>query len=176
MSLKKSLEVMARYNQWMNINLFDVLDGVNDRELNTDRGAFFGSILGTLNHILVADVIWLKRFIQHGNYGALDELRSWRQPNELGDTLYQDIDGLKRARAQMDMMLIGLTNEMSETELSGAMGYHDMAGVAHRKHIGHLLMHVFNHQTHHRGQVTTLLSQLGIDPGVTDLGAMLPEV
>ncbi|MFT5012395.1 MAG: putative damage-inducible protein DinB, partial [Dinoroseobacter sp.] len=54
--------------------------------------------------------------------------------------------------------------------------FHDMAGVSHRKHLGRLLLQVFNHQTNHRGQVTTILSQLGIEPGVTDLGAMLPEV
>lgn len=176
MSLKKGLEVMARYNQWMNTNLFDVTAGMPPRELSADRGAFFGSILGTLNHILVADVVWLKRFIEHGHYAALDDLSSWSTPGDLNDWLYNDPASLKSARGQMDMMLIGLTNELQDSDLSSAMRFHDMAGVSHRKHLGHLLLHVFNHQTHHRGQVTTLLSQLGIDPGVTDLGAMLPEV
>jgi uncharacterized damage-inducible protein DinB len=76
----------------------------------------------------------------------------------------------------MDMMLIVLTNELEDSDLSGGMSFHDMAGVSHRKHLGRLLLQVFNHQTNHRGQVTTILSQLGIELGVTDLGAMLPEV
>jgi hypothetical protein len=92
--------------------------------------------LGTLNHILVADVVWLKRFIEHGNFTALDDLKIWSTPGDLDNWLYDDLASLKSPRGQMDMMLIGLTNELEDSDLSGGMSFHDMAGVSHRKHRG----------------------------------------
>ncbi|WP_249314086.1 DinB family protein [Pseudoalteromonas sp. S2755] len=63
--MKANFELMADYNRWMNERLYEAVSGLNVTELHQDRGAFFGSIMGSLNHILVADIIWLKRYTKH---------------------------------------------------------------------------------------------------------------
>ncbi len=175
MSEKANIELMTRYNQWMNINLYDLAASLDHQALTMDRGAFFKSILGTLNHLVVTDIIWMKRFAAHHPFGALDELDQWQQPTHLDLILHEDLRALKQDREQLDMMLIGFANEITESELNTAMAYRNMAGQPFKRKVGQLFLHVLNHQTHHRGQLTTLFSQLGIDPGMTDLLALIPE-
>jgi uncharacterized damage-inducible protein DinB len=154
--------VMANYNQWMNQNLYDVCDDLSDGCLKSDLGAFFKSIQGTLNHILVADRIWLGRFTQQPFTAKLDA------------ELYSDFSELRAQRELLDRTIIdwahNLTTEWLETELN----YTNSSGVTRRCPHWLLVTHMFNHQTHHRGQLTTLLNQRGYDAGVTDLPAM-PE-
>lgn len=168
--------LMARYNAWMNAKLYAAAGSLSEDELLVDRGAFFGSILGTLNHIVVADTIWLKRFATHpGNHQSLAPIRQLPTPNNLGQLLFTDMASLAERRDWLDTVIKDWANSLTETDLDHVLQYTNMKGVAADKSFFSLTMHFFNHQTHHRGQVTTLLSQMSIDVGVTDLLELIPN-
>lgn len=150
---------MARYNQWQNDNLYNVCGSLSDEERKMERGLFFGSIHGTLNHLLLADKIWLGRFTNDPfHVTGLDQ------------ELYADFDALKSARADMDQVIIDWTNGLTEALLAADLHYRPISDPTDKSHpLWLAATHLFNHQTHHRGQITTALSQLGLDYGVTDL-------
>ncbi|HEX5100410.1 MAG TPA: DinB family protein [Polyangiaceae bacterium] len=164
------LKVLARYNSWMNDKLYRLAAKLSDEERRRDRGAFFKSIQGTFNHLLAADRIWLARF---KNVPAPD---GFIAPGirSLDQELYRDFSQLRRERAQTDAELSEWVAELTEERLAGPLVY-QRSGQRYEDPLWWAATHVFNHQTHHRGQVTTLLTQSGTDPGVTDLVAMLRE-
>jgi uncharacterized damage-inducible protein DinB len=176
MSLKLDFELMARYNQWMNARLYAAAADLDEAELRADRGAFFGSILATLAHILAADTHWMKRFATSmPALASLDYVRTEPLPELVRGITFPDFAKLCSDREAMDAAIIAFTHEATDTLYAQPLGYTNSAGESHTKPCGLVLRHVFNHQTHHRGQVTTLFSQLGIDVGVTDLSALIPE-
>jgi len=165
---------MARYNQWVNPRLYDKVQQLPADEIARDRGAFFGSILGTLNHILVADMFWLRRFSSSKLCkDALTPMRDMAMPGSLRDILFDDIQILCTKREEMDALILDFSDTWNDEILASPIRYRNMAGEKHQQPLGALLQHFFNHQTHHRGQITTLLFQAGIDPEATDLIVML---
>ncbi len=177
MPLKSNFEIMATYNQQTNHNTYTTASKLSAEALARDRGAFFGSIIATLNHILVGDTIWLKRFSQHqANFSSLEYVRGLEPPQSLDAILYTVFDELKTKREAMDKAIVAFTQELTEETLSQPLSYRNTKGQSFTKHFDHLLLHFFNHQTHHRGQVSTLLNQEGLDIGVTDLLVNLPDV
>ncbi|UGQ47918.1 DinB family protein [Massilia endophytica] len=167
---------MARYNQWMNEKIYEAAGTLSAEALNLDRKAFFGSIMGTLNHLMVADTVWLKRFAMHPSaYAVLEPVRQLPFPAALGEPLFTDFAELRAQRARFDELIIVFADSIPDADLDCALAYSSFKGVPSRRIFFSLLMHFFNHQTHHRGQVTTLLSQEGIDVGATDLLLLVPE-
>jgi len=167
---------MARYNQWVNRRLFDKAQLLSDEEISRDRGAFFGSIVGTLNHILVGDMFWLRRFSSSKLCKeALAPIREMSMPTNLRDVMFDDIQVLRTKREAMDALILDFSTTWDDEMLESPIRYRNMAGEKHQQPLGVLLQHLFNHQTHHRGQITTLLFQAGIDPESTDLIMMLME-
>jgi uncharacterized damage-inducible protein DinB len=154
--------VMATYNQWMNQKLYGVCADILDVDRKFDRGAFFKSIHGTLNHILVGDLIWLGRFTHQPFVAKLD------------GELYSDFSELWTERERLDLTIIDWVQNLTPSWLNENFTYTNSSGFTRTLPHWLLVTHMFNHQTHHRGQLTTLLNQLGYDPGVTDLPAM-PE-
>lgn len=155
-------QLFAQYNQWMNAKLYEVCDKISDDERKKDRGAFFKSIHMTLNHLLWADRTWLGRF--NGKV---------YQQGKLGEELYSDFDALRAERERIDLEIIAWAASLKEEWLSSTVTFRSAsynrdfslpAIVA--------VAQMFNHQTHHRGQLTTLLSQMGIDYGATDIPVM----
>lgn len=176
MSLQSDFELMARYNQWMNARLYDAAANLDAVELRADRGAFFGSILATLAHVLAADVHWLKRFAAAmPELTSLDHVRAVPLPALVRGITFPGFAALRADREALDQDFIAFTAEATDELYAQPMSYTNSAGERYTKVGGLVLRHVFNHQTHHRGQVTTLFSQLGIDVGVTDLSALIPE-
>lgn len=176
MTLKDNFELMARYNQWMNENIYEAASELDQATLNADQGAFFKSILGTLNHILVGDIIWLQRLAEHSsNFVALDRIKTIPRPVSLDVLLYEDIELLRDERYLIDKALIDLCDQIEIYDLNQPLSFTNMKGKRFEKRFGYLLQHLFNHQTHHRGQVSTLLSQNGVELAVTDLLAIIPE-
>lgn len=175
MALKQNFELMAKYNQWINEQIYFASATLNHAEIVKDRGAFFGSILGSLNHILVGDTLWLKRFAQHpSNYKSLESVKALATPLSLSEIICSDFCQLQKAREHMDVAIINFSIEASEKDYEYELSYKNTKGQILKKKFGYLVHHFYNHQTHHRGQVTTLLSQLGIDTGVTDLLTVIP--
>jgi len=150
---------MARYNRWMNERLYAICAAIPDAERKADRGAFFRSIHGTLNHLLLADRLWLGRFVGEPFEGeALDQ------------ELYSDFDELRRERAKTDDAIDRWVRTLTEEALPAPFTFRSIIPPRQNTFpLWHLAQHFFNHQAHHRGQLTTLLSQLGHDPGLTDL-------
>lgn len=151
-------ELMADYNHWMNQKLYAICADIPDELRQKDVGAFFQSIHGTLNHLLFGDRAWMGRFM--GQPFAA----------KIGDLLYANFDELRQQRQISDRQIIEWSRQLSNEWLSQPFRY--TSGVA-KKNIELpawvLVTHMFNHQTHHRGQLTALLHQLGYDPGVTDI-------
>jgi uncharacterized damage-inducible protein DinB len=165
------LRACARYNRWMNDKLYGVAATLSDEARKRDAGAFFKSIHGTFNHLLIADRVWLGRFkglplpdghMGPGGIGSLDQ------------ELFSDFDDLRRERALTDDELSAWVSELTPERLAAPLVFL-RRGQRLECPLWWTVAHVFNHQTHHRGQVTTLLTQQGCDPGVTDLFAMLRE-
>ncbi len=165
------LGALARYNRWMNDKLYGLAATLTDEARKRDAGAFFKSIHGTFNHILLADRVWLARFtgvsIPEGFMGP-SGIRS------LDQELYSDFEELRRERTLTDDELSAWVSGLTPERLAAPLVYM-RRGQKLETPLWWAIAHVFNHQTHHRGQVTTLLTQLGCDPGVTDLFAMLRE-
>lgn len=156
-------QLMARYNQWMNQRLYLVCQNLSDELRKTDLGAFFGSIHATLNHLLFADHAWMARF------------HNQPAPYYLGQEIYQNFAQLTAAREQFDQDIILFCEQLTPTWLTTEIHYRSGIDNLMRSLPGWaLLTHMFNHQTHHRGQITTLLTQQGIDVGITDIPWM-PE-
>jgi uncharacterized damage-inducible protein DinB len=153
---------MVRYNAWMNGKVYDASARLDDVIRKRDLGAFFGSVHGTLNHLLYGDLAWLGRF----RHGAVAPLR----PNTI---FHEDFDTLRMARERLDDDLSAWAATVTPDWLARPFRYVSFVdGMERTRPAWILVAHMFNHQTHHRGQITTLLSQLGEDIGVTDLAAM----
>lgn len=168
---------LARYNQWMNRKLYDAAAVISEEQLRADRGAFFGSIFGTLNHLAVADTLWLKRFALHpASFTSLVALHSHPQPTALDQVMCATLSELTQLRATLDDVITAFCAELRSDHLSSPLEYKSTKGVVSRKRLDEVLLHFFNHQTHHRGQVTTLFSQLGMDVGATDLLLLMPNI
>ena len=148
---------LAGYNRWANERLYDCAAGLDPAALQLDRGAFFGSILNTLNHILVGDRIWMNRFTGTGSL-----------PTRLDDVPYPDFAALRRAREAEDARIITYVDGLSETALAARLSYRNVAGEPQEFPLQPLITHFFNHQTHHRGQVHAMLSQAGLKPPQID--------
>ncbi len=152
-------KMMAAYNQWMNGRIYALLADVPDAERKCDRGAFFGSIHGTLNHLLFGDLMWMARF------EGLERPRL-----KMGEIIHDDFADLRGARIEMDTRIVSWADSLDAGWLTAPLNYRSgVDGVLRRLPAWTLVTHMFNHQTHHRGQLTTLMFQIGIDPGVTDL-------
>lgn len=157
--------VMAAYNEWMNSRLYAVCGELSDDDRYRDRGAFFKSIHGTLNHLLLADRVWLGRFL-----GEPFLVKS------LDQELFHAFGDLERARVETDRQIVEWAATLTDEVLAGTLGYTSISNPAPRSlEMWLAVTHFFNHQAHHRGQLTALLSQCGKDYGVTDL-LVLPQV
>ncbi len=176
MSRINQFRLFAEYNRLMNRRQFEATAQVSDADLRADRGAFFKSLLGTLNHILVGDIIWLGRFSGHPPSAAvLSALDSVTPPASLDSILYEDLESLAAARAHYDALIVDWIAALSETDLDDCLAYRNMAGKPQHKPMASLISHLFLHQVHHRGQATTLIAQSGVDFGDTDILEIIPD-
>jgi uncharacterized damage-inducible protein DinB len=160
------VQCMARYNRWQNENLYSAADRLSAEERNRERGAFFGSIHKTLNHLLWGDRTWMSRLAdlpmpEVGIPGSV--------------SVHQDWDELKAERAAFDAKIIAWADAVDDAWLAADMTYFSGAtGREWTRARWMLVIHLFNHQTHHRGQVHCMLTQAGAKPSDTDL-PFLPD-
>jgi uncharacterized damage-inducible protein DinB len=144
-------QLMAEYNCWMNQNIYSVCSAIPDEQRKQDMGAFFKSIHGTLNHLLYGDQAWMGRFTLHPFSGTV-----------IGQELYAEFEVLRAERETTDRQIIEWSRHLNSDWLSQPFEYtSNVDGKCRVLPTWVLVTHMFNHQTHHRGQITTLLKQLG---------------
>lgn len=164
----------ARYNQWFNERLLKRISRLRPADYRRDLGAFFGSVETTLNHIMVWDIVWLQRVaLAVGEPECLAKIVAIPLPTSNDQIMQSRRPSFAAQRRRMDESLVIFIEELEPGDLSARIRYRRQSGAAFEHSMAEVLHHMFNHQTHHRGQITTMLSQLGIDPGVTDMVAML---
>ncbi|SFG77810.1 DinB family protein [Neptunomonas qingdaonensis] len=170
-------QLMATYNQRLNVQVYRASTGLTAAELEEDLGAFFKSILGSLNHLLVADLLWLSRFAKHSlRYQSLTGLNVYPKPSALDEQLYDTLDACWIVRKDLDGIIQEwLSNEVLQEDLDRDLTYTNSKGVVSSRNFAELLSHFFNHQTHHRGQLSALLYRKGLDIGVTDFLIDIPD-
>lgn len=166
---------LARYNRWFNQRLYAACEQLPDEERKRDRGAFFGSIHGTLNHLVWSDRMWLRRFAAHSvEFASLGgDVLALPDGAAHGTLLYSDWAVLRGKRDELDSAIEEWVRDMPADFPLRTLRYANTKGVQREHPCWQAMTHFFNHQTHHRGQVTTLLAQAAIDPGTTDLIALV---
>lgn len=170
------LKLLAAYNAGMNRKLYAAAARLSEEQLHADRKAFFGSLFGTMNHLVAADTIWLTRFAQHpAGFAALAAFRDGPVPSDLRQPYGSGLATLQAHRLRLDGTIEALAAELLPAHVEQVLVYRNTRGTEYRKRFGDLLLHLFNHQTHHRGQASTLLTQAGVDIGVTDLLELVPD-
>ncbi len=148
--MKDRYTTLAGYNAWANSRLYDAASTLSDADYRADRGAFFKSVQGTLNHLLVTDRIWMKRFTGTGE--AI---------NQLNAILFDDLASLRRAREAEDLRIVNYINGLNEDALASTFRYQRASTPEiYEQDLAPALDHFFNHQTHHRGQAHGLLTNL----------------
>lgn len=156
------IQTMARYNRWQNSNHLECAEGLDVDELMKDRGAFFGSLFGTMNHLLWGDKMWMGRFNDHPK----PNVKSIRQSvNECADW-----ESFCAERHEMDQSIIDWSQTVSADYITGDLTWFSAAANKEvSKPLGFLITHFFNHQTHHRGQIHGMLTSAGAKPTDSDL-------
>ena len=137
----------SKYNAWANRRIYASAAELTSAQYTQDGGAFFGSVHATLNHLLVTDQIWMHRFTGTGPL-----------PPSLDTILFETLPALTAARAAEDARIVAFTEALDEAELAAEIRYANSSGVRTTQPLHTALDHLFNHQTHHRGQVHCLLS------------------
>ena len=163
--MKTHFVMMAKYNAWANARLFRMAGALRDDLYRKQVGAYFKSLHGTLNHLLVADRIWMRRLTGEGD-----------QPDRLSTILFDDLPSLRAARVEEDSRIIGFVQGLEERDFEEVCDYRTLNGTPQRQRRREILAHLFNHEAHHRGQAHAILTVLGVsEPDPLDLLIMLRE-
>ena len=141
---------LARYNRWANGRLYEAAAALSDEHYRADRGVFFRSLHGTLNHLLVTDRVWMQRITGSGD-----------APDRLDAILFDDLPALREAREAEDRRIVDTVDGLSDADLAGTIRYRRVSTPEPQEAgLAPSLSHLFNHQTHHRGQAHAVLTGL----------------
>jgi uncharacterized damage-inducible protein DinB len=152
-------QMFGHYNAWANGRLYDAAARLSAEQYRADRGAFFKSVHGTLNHLLVTDRIWMQRFTGEGD-----------APDSLDAILFETFEGLREAREAEDRRIVDFVERLDDARLAGSIKYRRVSSPEQfEQELAPALAHWFNHQTHHRGHVHALLTGLVGEAPVLDL-------
>ena len=142
--------MFGHYNAWANGRLYDAASRLTAEQYRADRGAFFRSVHGTLNHLLVTDRIWMQRFTGEGD-----------APDRLDAILFESFEELRAACEAEDRRIVRFVDGLDDRRIAGTIKYRRVSSPEQfEQQLAPTLAHWFNHQTHHRGQVHVLLTGL----------------
>ena len=163
--MKQHFATMATYNRWANARLYDMAASLPDELYRKPVGVYFKSLHGTLNHILTADRIWMHRLEGTGDH-----------PDKLNATIHDDLASLREARVAEDQRIVRFVDGLDEADFEKRWEYKTLNGRPQRQYLREILAHLFNHQTHHRGQAHAALTAVGVsEPEPLDLLFMLRD-
>jgi uncharacterized damage-inducible protein DinB len=163
--MKRHFTMMAAYNRWANVRLYDMAAGLPDELYRKPIGVYFKTLHGTLNHLLTADRIWMHRLEGTGDH-----------PDKLNATIHDDLVSLRAARVAEDQRIIDYVDSLADAGFDRSCEYKMLNGRLQQQCVREILAHLFNHQTHHRGQAHAALTALGVsEPAPLDLLIMQRE-
>jgi len=163
--MKRHFKMMATYNRWANTRLYDMAALLPDELYQKPIGIYFKSLHGTLNHLLTSDRIWMCRLERKGDH-----------PDKLNATIHDDLPSLRQARVAEDQRILDFVDGLGNADFENSWDYKTLNGTPQRQPVCEILAHLFNHQTHHRGQAHAALTALGVsEPEPLDLLIMLRE-
>ncbi len=165
MDLHQHLRLMADYHHWALQRLYAVVDQLSDSDYRRDTKLFFNSVHGSLNHILLVDHIWHARLVA-----------SPIAITGLDQELESDRAALKSRSLKFAKSWRGFVDALTPEQIAGDLDYRTIKGDPYRMPYASLILHVFNHATHHRGQISTVLTQLGLEAPVMDFPYFLFEL
>lgn len=163
--MKAHFSMLGRYNAWANARLYAMAASLPDELYRRDVGAYFKSLHGTLNHLLMTDRVWLRRLTGNGEH-----------PDNPDAILFDALPALRAARTADDARLLDFIDSRGHADFDGVVSYTSLKGAPQRQLLRIILAHVFNHHAHHRGQAHAILTSLGVaEPEPLDL-LFMPHV
>jgi len=157
--MKSHFSMMARYNAWANTRVYEMAGAIPDESYRRDAGVYFKSLHGTLNHLLVTDRIWMRRLTGIGEH-----------PDRGDAILFDDFASLQAARTAEDARIVDFVDGLDEADMAQLRDFSTLNGTPYRQPLHEILAHLFNHQTHHRGQAHAILTAAGVtEPEPLDL-------
>ena len=175
--MTRATRLFATYNAHADRLLFDVLDRLEPSVIDEPAGSYFSSILGLLNHVLLAGLTWLVRFREGGiDVDTLrDPVLTFEHPG-WGKPLFDNYPAVREHQVELDRVFIRLTTEWGAAGCQVPFSYVTSRGEHHTKLAGEVLLHVFNHATHHRGQISQILDERGVEHDYSNLVAVVDDI
>lgn len=162
--MKEQFQLLAEYNALVNADMLKVLDGIPGEMVTRDVGSYYKSILGILNHIMMGDANWLSRLANHfPQLGFLKDSFSKVSVSSPSDAAAKDLNSFRTLRTELDAAIKRAIDAMDEAQFSTVLVFKNPKGIEQRKSVWMSLLHMFNHETHHRGQVSVMLDQLKVE-------------
>jgi len=169
----RHVRLMADYNRWANRQLYDSAEKLSSASLMAATGDRFGSIMAGLNHQMAGDALWLRRFSSTGHFERLLEASIWLPaPGSLEEPVSADLAQLAKLRDRIDELITGWCGDLIFKDLDRVLVYRNRSDLPQQHQLGPLLSHFFNHQTHQRGRLSTLLHQAGLEAELGELVGM----
>jgi uncharacterized damage-inducible protein DinB len=169
----RHVRLMADYNRWTNRQLFATAGELSPASLVAATGDRFGSIMAGLNHQVAGDALWLRRFSSTGHFERLLEASAWLPaPGSLDERVSADLAQLAELRDRIDELITAWCSDLIFKDLDRVLVYRNQSDLPQQHQLGPLLSHFFNHQTHQRGRLSTLLHQAGLEAGLGELVGM----
>jgi len=163
-SVMSHFALLARYNKEINSAMYAILAPLSDDERKSASGSFFTSIHGILNHILASDLAWLNRFrTLNSESAALSDPAASNAGVTWGKEMYGNFDDLSAHRAAVDAVIVRWIDELPEERLTEVLRYQDFRGNTRQYVMWMAMDHFFNHQTHHRGAISQILDEKGVE-------------
>ena len=172
--MTNAISLFARYNDHVDRLMFRVLDDADPELLSRPAGAYFGTIVGIVNHILTSDLGWLVRFRDGGvaSQALMDPALEFEHPG-FGKILHAGYDSLKAHQREVDLVILDFVAELTLPDQ--VFSYVNTKGEEHRFRVGDVLLHVLNHATHHRGQISQILDEAGVEHDYSNVWPLLEE-
>ena len=170
---KDTLVLFAKYNKVANQKMDEVIKTLSKEEWDKNLGGFFKSVRGLCSHLYLCDFNWLKRFSRLRDFGVFKEAFFAREPYSFKEVLFADMAEYLTSRSLLDEKIIAFIDEVNDKDLDSILKYSDSSGNLYEKNFGGLIIHSFNHDTHHRGMVSLCLEMLGRDNDFGSFNAVL---
>lgn len=158
---KKIMNMMALYNKNANLNLIEILKNVKEEDIKKDTGAYFKSIYGIFVHIIQCDMYFFNMYRKYSNKKTIlnEELLTYLNDDfTFNKDIEKDFQTLIDIRTKLDDVIIAIINSIDDFNITGKVMLPDLEV---KKSRYHLIMHELNHNTHHRGEISVLLDQMG---------------